>query len=74
LSGRKIESILVRVPPSNNIEGFDELKEEENQKYESLERRYQMLTSIVQNIQSSLHSLDQSGKKKIAKQLIKSEY
>jgi len=51
---------------------FDDLKMEENRKFEKLERKYEKMNSTMQTIFSILQDIDEQGKRKLAVNLIES--
>jgi hypothetical protein len=53
-------------------EAFEEIKDEENKKILELESKYKEMDSVLQNLLRAFSKVDDSGKQKIAKQLIES--
>jgi hypothetical protein len=51
---------------------FDDLKMEENIKFEKLEKKYEKMNSTLQTIFSILQDIDEQGKRKLAVNLIES--
>jgi hypothetical protein len=51
---------------------FEEIKAEENKRYEYLEKKYEEINSTLQNVLKTLGNVNQVGKNEIAKQLIES--
>jgi integrase/recombinase XerD len=51
---------------------FEEIKVEENKKYEYLEKKYEEINSTLQNVLTMLDNVNQAGKNQIARQLIES--
>lgn len=49
---------------------FDELKEDENRKFEALEKKYEDVNTTIQTILSTLGSMNQQDKNKLAVKLI----
>jgi hypothetical protein len=51
---------------------FEEIKAEENKKYEYLEKKYEEINSTLQNVLTTLDNVNQVEKNQIARQLIES--
>ena len=49
---------------------FEEIKAEENKRYEYLEKKYEEINFTLQNVLKTIGNVNQVGKNEIAKQLI----